>query len=126
MSADNQIAKMLNLNKKALNKIRQEVNAVFIVTCMFFGASTFIIIMAKVWLLEISYWWLLALSASIIGLPTAFKQLRKTKEPLIVRFARAFRFGFLSLRSLIPALSFWVMDNYKQKNPGLSNESDLK
>lgn len=101
------MATKIGISKTFKKAIGCEVLAFFLLISMTTGAATFCLIIGQTWGLEVGDWIWLAIAASLRGLPKVYTQLKKSREPWLVRFARAYREGFLSLALIAPDLSTW-------------------
>jgi hypothetical protein len=85
-----------------------EARAFFLLISMLAGAATFCLIVGQTWDLTLNDWLWLAIAAALLGLPQEFEKLKDSQEPWLVRFARAYRHGFLSISLITPDLSNWL------------------
>jgi hypothetical protein len=95
--------------RQGINRlIRIEGSALLTAAFVFAGATSFIIILQKVWNIEVEWGWLLALVATMFTLPKTFSRLARSKAPLTIKAATAFQGGFVALQAMVPDLTNWV------------------
>ncbi len=85
-----------------------EAKALFLLLTTAAGAVTFCLIVDQSWGFGPDKWRWLALAAALMGLPNVWRKLKNSKEPWLIRFAQAYREGFLSLGLIAPEVSGWV------------------
>lgn len=91
---------------KKVKKIAQrEANVVALASAAYAGASSFFLIVEKTWGIRWADWRLLALVGTLFVLPAIHTGAIKSKAPLLIKLARAFKSGFLSLQKVMPTIS---------------------
>ncbi len=85
--------------KKATRSIKREVFAAFSLFSTLAGALFFGYIAVQMTGTSQTTWPLLAVAGSIIALPKVFKKIKDSQEPYVIRFAHAFREGFVPMYS---------------------------
>ncbi len=99
----------MKTNKKTFKQwLGCEAKVLFLLLATAAGAVTFCLIVDQSWELGADKWHGLALAATLMGLPKVWRKLKNSKEPWLIRFALAFREGFLSLGLIAPEVSGWV------------------
>lgn len=89
-----------HLSKKLGRRLKRESPALFIFLSLLTGAVLFGLIANEVSGSASSVWPLIAISVSIMNLPQTFRKSRNN-ELYTIRFARAFRDGFVPMYSLM-------------------------
>ena len=74
----------------------------------FAGAASFFALVQRAWEIKIDNWWIWALVSTMFALPKIFARIRKSKAPMLIKAATAFREGFLALQEMAPDISQWV------------------
>jgi len=100
--------------KKTTRTIKREVFAAFSLFSTLTGALFFGYIAVQMTGASQTTWPLLAVAGSIIALPKVFKKIKDSQEPYVIRFAHAFREGFVPMYSTA------------QNLPGLLNKLGIK
>lgn len=85
--------------RRLLKISRRELPALFIYASTLAGALLIAAIAIDLTGIKPTAWPLLAISVSIINLPRAFNKDKNSKDPYLIRFARAFREGFIPMSS---------------------------
>jgi hypothetical protein len=82
------------------------VPVIFILLSMIAGTAVFFITIGKSWGLEITGWQWLIVCIPLVRLPTVYASLKRHEDkPYTLRFAYAFKEGFLGPSALAPSLS---------------------
>jgi hypothetical protein len=89
--------------KKLWRHLKRELPALFIFLSLLTGAVLFGLIANEVSGITSSAWPLIALSVAIMNLPQAFRKSR-SNELYTIRFARAFRDGFVPMYSTVQSI----------------------
>jgi hypothetical protein len=89
-----------HLFKKLCRRLRRESPALFVFLSLLTGAVLFGLITSEVSGSTSSAWPLIAVSVAIMNLPQTFRK-NRANELYSIRFARAFRDGFMPMYSLI-------------------------
>jgi len=100
-------------SKRAQDFAKREGPVIFVYISVMTGATVFTMIVGRAWNLTLSDWIWLVIASSLLGLPKVFARLKNSREPYLIRFARAFRAGFLSLSWIAPNMSTWVSKTYE-------------
>jgi hypothetical protein len=87
------------LSKKLCRRLKRESPALFVFLSLLTGAILFGVIANEVSGIASSAWPLIAVSVAIMNLPQAFRKSR-SNELYTIRFARAFRDGFVPMYSM--------------------------
>ena len=87
--------------------LRRELPVFFIWLALLAGAINFLLIVDNYWEALSTNWWWLVVAVATLKLPKTFRAVRDSKAPILVRFALAFREGFLSLPQISRGLSGW-------------------
>lgn len=118
------------LDKWIASKLRQmithEGTAFLIGLSTFLGALVFFAFLHMVGQDVPTGWWWLAITFALLSLPTLFTKLRHSKEPYLVRFARAFRTGFWSFPSIATELSLSVFNRLWLRRTNLVSAESQK
>lgn len=91
------------LSKKLWRRLKREAPALFIFLSLLTGAILFGLIANEVSGVTSSVWPLIAISVSIMNLPQTFRK-NKTNDLYTIRFARAFRDGFVPMHSMVQSI----------------------
>jgi hypothetical protein len=91
------------LSKKLWRRLKRESSALFIFLSLLTGAALFGVIANEVSGITSSAWPLIALSVAIMNLPQTFRK-NRTNELYTIRFARAFRDGFVPMYSMMQGI----------------------
>lgn len=83
----------------------RETKALFMAGAIFGGASTSFIILQKLLHFSFTEWWLVSGAVTLLSFPKIFHRVNRTKGPVVVRAAHAFRGGFLAMQDMFPDLS---------------------
>ena len=84
---------------------RREFGVILIWAAILVGAVNFLIVVESSWDMLPNNWWWLVIAVATLSLPKTFKALKNNKDPVLVRFALAFRAGFFSISQLLPWLT---------------------
>ncbi len=96
------------LKSKIRTIVKREGGALFILISIAAGTAAFVVVATATWDIKIVDWKWIAIINSLIRLPETFAELKRSREPWLIRFARGFQKGFLSTLSIIPDASKWV------------------
>jgi hypothetical protein len=88
------------LSKKLWRRLKRESSALFVFLSLLTGAVLFEVIANEVSGIASSAWPLIAVSVAIMNLPQTFRKSR-SNELYTIRFARAFRDGFVPMYSMV-------------------------
>lgn len=88
------------LLKKLWRRLKREFPALFVFLSLLTGAGLFGLIANEVSGITSAAWPLIAISAAIMNLPQTFRKSRSS-ELYTIRFARAFRDGFVPMYSMM-------------------------
>jgi len=108
----------LNTKKgKAIEKVKKivvtEGSVVFIGLSIFAGSSVFLqIVKESLPVSSVSLQWV-SIAITILLLPKVFSTLQRRNDPILIRFARGFREGFLGVQLIIPNASQWIISAKK-------------
>jgi hypothetical protein len=91
------------LSKKVMKQLKRESSALFIFLSLLTGAVLFGLIAKEVSGITSSAWLLIAVSVAIMNLPQTFRKSR-SNELYTIRFARAFRNGFMPMYSMLQSV----------------------
>jgi hypothetical protein len=91
------------LFKKLWRRLKRESPALFVFLSLLTGAALLGLIANEVSGITSSIWPLIALSVAIMNLPQAFRK-SKSSELYTIRFARAFRDGFVPMYSMMQSV----------------------
>lgn len=108
MAKRNRVTRRKHFVERVRQIARHEGPALFICVAMIAGAAAFCAMVSRIWDIGVDWKWI-AVIASLVNLPRAFAKLKDSKEPYTIRFARAFREGFLSLSSAAPNLAKGIL-----------------
>ncbi len=88
------------LSKKLWRRFKRESPALFVFISLLTGAALFGLIANEVSGITSSVWPLIAISVAIMNLPQTFRK-NRSNELYTIRFARAFRDGFVPMYSMM-------------------------
>jgi hypothetical protein len=109
MAARKKQGKKTRLMYQAVRLIKCEGSALSTYIAMLAGTITFYMVFKQTWEIEGVNWWWLIFTIPLFGLSKVIEKLRTSQEPsLLVRFAEAFREGFLLLAIFASDLFKWT------------------
>lgn len=89
---------------------KREFGVILIWAAILVGAVNFLIVVESSWDMLPNNWWWLVIAVATLSLPKTFKALKSSQDPVLVRFALAFRAGFFSISQLLP----WLTESKKR------------